>query len=82
MASRANKTEQRATQSTRPIEFIEKEEQEVRRLSSVNPRAASFAAQHRRYSTMEESGRSASYDAAMNAEKGSYDENGNHKEEV
>jgi hypothetical protein len=46
-----------ATQSTRPIEFVEREEQEVRRMSSVNPRAASLASQHRRYSLMQEAGR-------------------------
>ena len=39
------------------MEFIEKEEQEVRRQSSINPRAASLATQHRRYSLMQESGR-------------------------
>lgn len=36
------------------MEYIEKEEQEVRRKSSVNERALSLAQKHRRYSVMEE----------------------------
>lgn len=59
------------------MEFIEKEEQEVRRKSSVNPRAASLASQHRRYSLMEESGRGNSITSET---KGSIDDN--HKEKV
>ena len=67
-----------ATQSTRPQEFIEKEEQEVRRLSSVDPRAASLASQHRRYSLMSESGRYT--DPVSNTEKPSIENN--HDEKV
>jgi hypothetical protein len=37
-----------ATSSKRPLEYIEKEEAQVRRQSSVDPRAASLAAQHNR----------------------------------
>lgn len=48
---------QRATVSHRPQEFVLKEEQEVRRQSSVNPRAMSLASQHRRFSLMNEAGR-------------------------
>ncbi|KAK3711702.1 hypothetical protein LTR37_009479 [Vermiconidia calcicola] len=43
-----------ATESKRPMEFIEKEEQEVRRKSSVNERAMSLAQTHRRFSLMDE----------------------------
>ena len=43
---------QLATSSKRPEEYIQKEEQEVRRKSSVNARAASLAAGHRRYSAI------------------------------
>ena len=68
-----------ATQSTRPMEFVEKEEQEVRRRSSVNPRAASLASHHRRYSLMQESGRHV--DAAISdTEKPPIEKN--HHEEV
>lgn len=49
--------EQKATTASRPIEFIEKEEAEVRRRSSVDDRALSLAQQHRRFSLMSESGR-------------------------
>jgi len=38
------------------MEFIEREEQEVRRKSSVDPRAAQLASQHRRHSLMSERG--------------------------
>lgn len=41
-----------ATQSTRPEVFIQKEETEVRRRSTVDERAMSLAQQHRRYSQM------------------------------
>ncbi|KAK4554702.1 hypothetical protein LTR86_008204 [Recurvomyces mirabilis] len=41
-----------ATSSKRPEEYIRKEEQEIRRKSSVNPRAMSLAIGHRRYSLM------------------------------
>jgi hypothetical protein len=44
--------DERATSSKRPTEFIEREEQEVRRKSSVNERAMSLAQAHRRYSMM------------------------------
>ncbi|KAK4508650.1 hypothetical protein PRZ48_002389 [Zasmidium cellare] len=37
-----------ATSSKRPVEFVEREVAEVRRQSSVNPRAASLAASHKR----------------------------------
>lgn len=37
-----------ATSSKRPLEYIERENTEVRRQSSVNPRAASLAATHMR----------------------------------
>jgi hypothetical protein len=37
-----------ATSSKRPLEFIEREEMQVRRASSVNPQAASLAAGHHR----------------------------------
>ncbi|KAF7189657.1 Sugar transporter STL1, partial [Pseudocercospora fuligena] len=37
-----------ATRSSRPLEYIEKEESQVRRHSSVNPRAASLAMMHNR----------------------------------
>lgn len=50
-----------ATSSKRPIEFIEKEEAEVHRRSSVDPRAMSLAQQHRRYSAISEQGRLESY---------------------
>ncbi|KAF2486754.1 general substrate transporter [Neohortaea acidophila] len=46
-----------ATSSKRPMEFIEREEQEVHRRSSVDPRAMSLAQQHRRYSAISEQGR-------------------------
>lgn len=46
-----------ATSSKRPIEFVEKEEAEVRRRSSVDDRALSLAQQHRRFSLMSEQGR-------------------------
>ncbi|WPG97487.1 general substrate transporter [Acrodontium crateriforme] len=41
-----------ATSSKRPVELIEKENTEVRRRSSVTPRAMSLAQAHRRYSTI------------------------------
>ncbi|KAK0314612.1 hypothetical protein LTR01_001436 [Friedmanniomyces endolithicus] len=41
-----------ATSSKRPQEYIEKENHEIRRQSSVNPRAMSLAANHRRFSTI------------------------------
>lgn len=37
-----------ATSSKRPLEYIEREENQIRRASSVNPRAASLAAAHNR----------------------------------
>lgn len=37
-----------ATSSKRPLEFIEREEMQIRRASSVNPQAASLAAGHHR----------------------------------
>jgi hypothetical protein len=59
------------------MEFIEKEEEQVRRKSSVNERAMSLAQQHRRYSMMSEQGRM--YD---DPEKKASLENGKHDEEV
>ena len=56
------------------MEFIEKEEQEVRRQSSVNPRAASLASQHRRYSLMSESGRGGSIEENKVSTEGTHDE--------
>ena len=41
-----------ATTSSRPAEFIEKENSEVRRRSSVTPHAMQLAQAHRRYSTV------------------------------
>ncbi|KAK0811554.1 hypothetical protein LTR02_007880 [Friedmanniomyces endolithicus] len=41
-----------ATSSKRPQEYIEKENHEIRRQSSVNPRAMGLAANHRRFSTI------------------------------
>lgn len=41
-----------ATSSKRPQEYIERENTEVRRASSVNPRAMSLANQHRRFSAV------------------------------
>jgi len=43
---------QLATSSKRPQEYIEKENHEIRRQSSVNPRAMGLAANHRRFSTI------------------------------
>lgn len=37
-----------ATSSKRPLEYIEREEMQIRRASSVNPQAASLAAGHNR----------------------------------
>ena len=44
-----------ATSSKRPAEYIEKEEHEVRRRSSVNPRALELATKHRRFSQIDQS---------------------------
>lgn len=57
-----------ATSSKRPIEFIEREEQEVRRQSSVNPRAASLAAARNHSIDQAELGRVSSGNSA-DAEK-------------
>ena len=46
-----------ATSAKRPPEFIEKEEAEVHRRSSVDERAMSLAQTHRRFSLMSEQGR-------------------------
>ena len=81
-----NKTEgaadiaQIATSSKRPVEFIEKEEQEVRRKSAVNERAMSLAQTHRRFSLMEDQGRASGIDTNGSADEKEV-ENG-HKEEV
>lgn len=41
-----------ATSSKRPVHFIEKEETEIRRRSSVNPHAADLAARHNRFGSI------------------------------
>lgn len=66
-----------ATSSKRPEVFVEKEEEEVRRRSSVSPDAMRLASQHRRYSLMSEQGR-----GSFSEKKSVDDENGNHKENV
>ena len=58
------------------MEFIEKEEEEVRRRSSVNEDAFRLASQHRRFSQM---GRGSIADTKDTSIDGG---NGDHKEEV
>lgn len=41
-----------ATSQQRPTEYVDKEETQVRRRSSVNPRAASLAARHARFGSI------------------------------
>lgn len=61
------------------MEFVLKEEEEVRRKSSVNPRAMELASAHRRYSVMSEAGRGSVDNGSTVDEK---DVEGNHKENV
>lgn len=61
--------------SRRPEEFIQREEEEVRRKSSVNPNAMRLASQHRRFSAMSEAGRASGDNGSGVDEKEEY-ENG------
>lgn len=61
------------------MEFVEKEEEEVRRRSSVSPDALRLASQHRRYSMMEEQGRGSVSEVKKSSDDG---DNGHHKEMV
>lgn len=70
-----------ATSSKRPQEFIDREEQEVHRKSSVDPHAMRLAQAHRRFSVMEEH-RRASVDPKGSFEEKEKEVELDHREEV
>lgn len=61
------------------MEFVLKEEEEVRRKSSADPNAARLASQHRRYSVMSEAGRGSVENGSVGDEK---EMERNHKEDI